>query len=153
MDLSLCCDGASSFFFDDVILHHQHPCHLFWVAVGSSAACCSPVCSDQTYPALSTTTPPPHSTLALFSFLSFLLCQPKNDIRAKTQLLLNGISVQQQQQTKGLMNETSMLGPRPPSNSSYTASKRWPEVLNLCPPLTHTLPWLFTWHSKPFTIH
>lgn len=35
MDVRVCCDEASSFFFDDVILH---PCHIFWVAVGSSAA-------------------------------------------------------------------------------------------------------------------
>lgn len=41
-------------FLDDVILHH--PCHIFWVAVGSSAACCSPVCCrcwDHMDPALS----------------------------------------------------------------------------------------------------
>lgn len=41
-------------FVDDVILHH--PCHIFWVAVGSSAACCLPVCCrcwDHMDPALS----------------------------------------------------------------------------------------------------
>lgn len=40
------------FLADDVIL--QHPCHIFGVAVGSCAACCSPVCcrcSDHMDPA------------------------------------------------------------------------------------------------------
>lgn len=53
------------FLADDVILHH--PCHIFGVAVGSCAACCSPVCcrrSGHTEPA------PSCVCLAAFSRLS-----------------------------------------------------------------------------------
>lgn len=53
------------FLADDVIL--QHPCHIFGVAVGSCAACCSPVCCCRSHH----TDPAPSSVcLAALSRLS-----------------------------------------------------------------------------------
>lgn len=78
----VCCDEAvvlllslSLFIYfifslDDVTLHH--PCHIFWVAAGSWAACCSPVCclcSDHMDPALSCLSTL-HPSLPLLPFFS-----------------------------------------------------------------------------------
>ncbi|MED6235023.1 hypothetical protein ATANTOWER_013139 [Ataeniobius toweri] len=89
--VKVCCDEASSFFFyDDVILHH--PCHIFRVAVGSSAACCQD-----------------HLDCSV-PFVPPLYQYPKsncmNDCKFGSQFTLNGTPHRDQ----GVMNEIQRMG-------------------------------------------